>query len=429
MGFQKLTLDHTKATATLDSNGNTVDAQNINTNATLSNLINLFSDSTAAAFQLDFQNSNADFTIEYDFGEDNKQYLGDIAIRFGSSNRPTAYTIQVSKDGTDYTTIHTVTSDPGGNTDLQIYNLNAPGIQSGTTAVAYRSFKINFTTFSDSSECRVVYIQAFTMPLDELSFKDYNVEFDDALLDLAGWKNPRYNGSKLTGKKINQFNQGDTSYGLNPVVENKTACIFLGKDIDEGNALDKATPLTEIMNHSYLTIDKILFINVETDDVEIVARENMSSTAFNRLVTENFNEGSSVIVKSLEEQAHKLKPQHFVKFNQGQLMKVYSYIANEKGDDDGVFGGHEVYEKKGQNSLQVEGSGLFGYGQSAFASASLFNTESIQFTTLFPAELSFYEGNYSTTTMGSTLVNASASISSSNQGGSTTTTSQPKVVQ
>ena len=101
--------------------------------------------------------------------------------------------------------------------------------------------------------------------------KEYDVEFDDALLDLAGWKNPRFEGSKLTGVRRNQFNKGDVSYGLNPVIEQKSACIFLGKDIDEGDSTDKSIPLTEIMNHSYLTIDKILFIDPETDDVEIVA--------------------------------------------------------------------------------------------------------------------------------------------------------------
>ena len=118
--------------------------------------------------------------------------------------------------------------------------------------------------------------------------KEYDVEFDDALLDLAGWKNPRYNGSKLTGAKVNQFTKGDISYGLNPVIENKSACIFLGKDIDEGYASDKDSSLVEILNHSYITIDKILFIDLETDDVEIISRENMNDTAFNRIVTENF---------------------------------------------------------------------------------------------------------------------------------------------
>tara|TARA_R110002012_G_scaffold828_3_gene3703 strand:+ start:275 stop:1810 length:1536 start_codon:yes stop_codon:yes gene_type:complete len=248
---------------------------------------------------------------------------------------------------------------------------------------------------------------------------DYNVEFDDALLDLAGWKNPRFEGSKLTGVMRNRFIEGDNSYGLNPVIEHKTACIFLGKDIDEGDAADKKITLTEIMNHSYVTIDKILLINVETDDVEVVARENMSEVAFNRLVAENFPEGSAVIMKSLEDEANKLKPQHFVKFNQGQLMKVYSYIANADGLEDGVFGGHAVYESKGSNQSIVSGSGLFGFGTSRFDSSSLFNTHSIQFTDIFPAELSFHEANYNTETMGTTLVNATASISSSNQGGST----------
>ena len=37
---------------------------------------------------------------------------------------------------------------------------------------------------------------------------EYNVEFDDALLDLAGWRNPRYKGSKLKGIRINEFNKG-----------------------------------------------------------------------------------------------------------------------------------------------------------------------------------------------------------------------------
>mgnify|MGYP001472953601 CR=1 FL=1 len=31
--------------------------------------------------------------------------------------------------------------------------------------------------------------------------RSFNVEFDDALLDLEGWKNSRYEGSKLTGAK------------------------------------------------------------------------------------------------------------------------------------------------------------------------------------------------------------------------------------
>ena len=237
---------------------------------------------------------------------------------------------------------------------------------------------------------------------------EYNVEFDDALLDLEGWKNPRYNGSKLTGKRINQFNQGDTSYGLNPVVENKTACIFLGKDIDEGEAINTNNQLVEISNHSYLTINKILFVDLETDEIEIISRENMSNIGFNRIVAENFPEGSSMVIKSLEDLPEKLKPNHAVKFNQGQLMKVYSYTPNTDGHQDGVFGGIGIREQKSTpipnlGSTPASSTGLFGFGMTAIVSSSLFNTSSIQFTGLLPSELSDYESNYSTETMGTNL--------------------------
>ena len=74
------------------------------------------------------------------------------------------------------------------------------------------------------------------------------VEFDDALLDQAIWKNPRYDGSKAIGQRVNFYEPtdrrinknltssgdylgkfvtieevrqvwgGDISYGLNPVI-------------------------------------------------------------------------------------------------------------------------------------------------------------------------------------------------------------------
>lgn len=247
---------------------------------------------------------------------------------------------------------------------------------------------------------------------------EYNVEFDDALLDLAGWKNSRYNGSKLTGVKINQYNTGDVSYGLNPVIEHKTACIFLGKDIDEGDAGDRNNTLVGISNHSYLTIDRILFIDLDNDDVEIISRENLTPTAFNRIVAENFPEGGSIIVKSLEDGPNKLKNNHTVKFNQGQLMKIYSYIANADGFEDGVFGGIGIREQKGQpitnlGNTPSNSGGLFGFGMTAFQSASLFNTSSIQFSTFLPSELGDIEDNYNTDTMGTTLNSTTASFTGS----------------
>ena len=356
-----------------------------------------------------------------------------IIYKWGSAFART-YKMRASLDGTDFTLggesgtynsfgLHGLTNQTStDSTTVPITSTVVGSIITPTTIDNYQKFKaIRFEiTLTDDTVIDLDELQIFIPDNTFFEKKDYNVEFDDALLDLAGWKNPRYEGSKLTGVRINQFNQGDISYGLNPVIERKTACIFLGKDIDEGIANDQDIPLAEIINHSYLTINKILFIDLDSDEVEIVSRENMSSTAFNRIITENFPEGSTTIVKSLEDQADKLKTQHTVKFNRGQLMKVYSYVANEDGYEDGVFGGHEVWEYKGTNQPVVSGSGLFGYGQSAIASQSLFNTGSLLFTTLLPSELNFYEGNYSTTTMGSTLTNATASISGSNTSGVST---------
>ena len=58
-----------------------------------------------------------------------------------------------------------------------------------------------------------------------ISFEErlLTAEFDDALCDQAPWKNPRYDGSKMTGRKINAYYAPDvrinntlTSTGITP---------------------------------------------------------------------------------------------------------------------------------------------------------------------------------------------------------------------
>ena len=79
--------------------------------------------------------------------------------------------------------------------------------------------------------------------------KSFSVEFDDALLDLEGWKNPRYEGTKLTGAKINKYTEGDITYGLNPVVGRETTAIYIANTI-VGGSEDKQ--FAKIENHSYV---------------------------------------------------------------------------------------------------------------------------------------------------------------------------------
>ena len=242
--------------------------------------------------------------------------------------------------------------------------------------------------------------------------KEYNVEFNDSLLDLAGWKNPRYEGSKLTGVEINKFTQGDVTYGKNPVIENKVVALYIGNTLIGGDGEEDA--YTEITNHSYATVDKILIIDLTDDSVQIIDRQNYNPVAFRRHVDRDLFEGSSVHIKLLDFSVENaLKPRHAVKFNRGSLQKVYSYTANQKGFEDGVFGGFGARPQLGEfidnlsGSVETPYKGMFGYGSmfinsgsAGAVSASLFTTNSIDFVTALPSELNAYAGDVDTATLG-----------------------------
>ena len=139
-------------------------------------------------------------------------------------------------------------------------------------------------------------------------------EFDDALAELAGWKNPRYEGSKLTAKKINKFTSysdggsgigqlqignnfvidqyfplpiwvGDKTYGKAANVENKTTALYITNTIIGGKEEDQ---YARIKHHSYIKIDKILIINLNDDTVKILDSQTEDFTSFHRYVTTDF---------------------------------------------------------------------------------------------------------------------------------------------
>ena len=127
-------------------------------------------------------------------------------------------------------------------------------------------------------------------------------EFDDALVDQAPWKNPRYDGSKLHGKQINKYTgpdieglgaigtyvvgsfyvglsgslthyAGDTTFGLNPVVSSKTTAVYIANSVIGGTEDPKYATIKE---HSYLGIDRILLINKEDDTVELINKIHLT---------------------------------------------------------------------------------------------------------------------------------------------------------
>ena len=261
-------------------------------------------------------------------------------------------------------------------------------------------------------------------PSNATPTSSYDVEFDDALLDTVFWK-ARSKGTQLTGNKINIYTDGDTTYGKNPVIENKVAALYLGTTIIGGD--DEDPSRVSITGHSYVSIDRILLIDIETDEVTLIDRQSIvdittgrvgSEKAFKRYITRDFFEGSEVNIKLVDRTVqNSLKTSHFVKFNRGTLMKLYEYQANDDGYEDGVFGGHGVRINKGGNHLNtISGSGLFGFGMTAAASHSLFNTNTIQFVGSLPSELNTYAGDVTLSTLGSELAPISASAGSTSTG-------------
>jgi len=333
---------------------------------------------------------------------DSPQFLNQIVINMtAASNGCTTGTLQLSIDGLSYSTQEIISDLGDGN---NIITITQPTID----PVKYKSFRFIFSDFDNSTNFQIDYIFAYIPDnLNEYSYKDYNVEFDDSLLDMASWNNARYDGCKISGSRINVFTEGDPiyPYGLKPIIENKTCAIFVGNNVQDGEVTSSLDPLVEIHNHSYVTIDTILLVDLQTLKSTKITHEQFNETenkkeSFRRLIADNFPEGSKIVTKLLDiATAAQLKEFHHVKFNQGLLMKLYSYTANTDGKEDGVFGGFGVRDEKGvliDNA--ASGGGLFGFGTTVATSASLFGlsnggpTTFTAYTTIdeFPSELSLY---------------------------------------
>ena len=246
--------------------------------------------------------------------------------------------------------------------------------------------------------------------------KSYDVEFDDAIADTRFWK-ARSEGTQLSAKSINTFNEGDTSYGKNPVVESKIAALYVGTTVIGS---DEDPTRVAINGHSFITIDRILLIDIETDEVQIINRQNIvdistntigQEKAFKRFIARDFFEGSEINMRLIDKTVqNSLKPSHRVKFNRGSLMKIYEYTPNDDGFEDGVFGGHSIITRpRNVHTGSLGGPGLFGYGMTAAVSRSLFNNNSIEFITSLPAELNDYSGDVNLAIMGSELAPITAS--------------------
>ncbi len=379
MGFQQITL-----------NTNNFTTQQLS--GTDSYVISGISDIENQSSSTTITNNDNAFIFKHTF--DGPKYINRIILNMGAN--------------TANTCILTVTDTNGNDIIIDTY---APGSgevakdipQPSINPIKYVSFQYTFINSTNSSTTIIDYINVFT----PYYIRDYNIEFDDSLIDMASWNNIRYDGCKISGSKINQHTTGDPiyAYGLKPVIENKTCAIFMGNSVQDGEATSSLDPLVEINNHSYVTIDTILLVDLQTLKSTKISFEQFNETeekkeSFRRMVADNFPEGSKIVTKILDiATSAQLKEFHHVKFNQGLLMSLYAYTADTTGHEDGVFGGFGIRDEKGKLiDNVVSGGGLFGFGMTHPTSASRFGLSTQEtygggpYTTVaeFPSELSLY---------------------------------------
>ena len=167
--------------------------------------------------------------------------------------------------------------------------------------------------------------------IESFDTRDFNVEFNDSVLDLQGWAGPRYKGCKTLGKKVNEYHPssstwtGDITYGLNPNVENKTTALYYTTTVIGG----KENPqYANIKHHSYINVEKIVIINYENDTVRILDKDTTDFNIFHRYLTNDFPTGGKFSGLVLSDNiSSALKSQYTVKMNKGWLYKSFSYNA------------------------------------------------------------------------------------------------------
>ena len=187
-------------------------------------------------------------------------------------------------------------------------------------------------------------------------------EFDDALVDQIAWKNPRYDGSKLKAKKINEYHgfqqglhqpipglqvggfpvglsgsftiyEGDSPHpgGLSPIISNKTTAIYIANTVIGGT---EDSQFATLRNHSYVGIDRILLINQEDNSVQILNKSVEGFDEFHRFVTNDLPTGGNFGIKLLDGTVQSnLKGKYKVKMNKGYLLNSFDFkFASSSGD-------------------------------------------------------------------------------------------------
>jgi len=178
------------------------------------------------------------------------------------------------------------------------------------------------------------------MPIANPISQSNQFEFNDSVLTTHGWNSSRYSGRQLTGSKINEYTEGDSTFALTPVISNYSRNIYIGSRVlgmrepGLGNATDGT--LTPFPGFSYVTVDD--YITVNSDDT--ITRRSIRSgrgeegelnakKGFYQAWYQDFPIGTNVEIRPLDTTlAQSLAPSYNIFNNSGQLQKILLVTQN-----------------------------------------------------------------------------------------------------
>ena len=177
-----------------------------------------------------------------------------------------------------------------------------------------------------------------------------NFDFNDTVLTTKGWNSSRYDGKQLSAAKINEFTEGDTTYGKSPVVERYTRNIYIGNDVintDENNLED--TSLLPFNGFSYVQTNYYITVNEDGSITHNRLKETTGDssvninkkTGFYQSFFDDFptDKGCRLIIYD-NTKKNNLKSLYPIYFNQGQLQSLIRYTAGIGLLSEGPFQDH-----------------------------------------------------------------------------------------
>ena len=183
------------------------------------------------------------------------------------------------------------------------------------------------------------------------SGKDFSVEFDDALLSLGGWVNPRLDGCEITSLHLNKYSKKGTKRQLggikspniqhltdltldwegdsgnldrNPAVQTYTNTVFFGATLS-GYQEDTRFPNVG-EDFSYIFINKAYTFDPENDEFFITELLGPNDKVFERVLKQDMSYSSKFTLKLLDEGIeHDLEDEYNIHWNAGLFSLIATY--------------------------------------------------------------------------------------------------------